>query len=143
MHAHIDISLLLGPIDEYLKDNATVFKKGRFTDIDNMIDIFSRTESKVGDDTKFLEMFMAIHSDFFIMNPRSTFSFEVYIIRTSLGLQSVPVMRNKDFFLKGKGAISVKDPRWVTYGSIEDSVLDLYLGMIERERKLQSRRRRA
>ena len=106
MHAHVDISLLLGPIDEYLKDNATVFKKGRFADIDNMIDVFSKKESKVGDDTKFLEMFTAIHSDFFIMNPRSTFSFEVYIIRTSLGLQSVPVMRNKDFFLKGKGAIS-------------------------------------
>lgn len=127
---------LPGSIDEYIKDNATVLVRGRFDDIDNTLDVFHKKEANMGEDTKFLEMFLAIHSDFFIMNPRSTFSFEVYVIRTILGLHSVPVMRNKDFFLKGESTISAKDPRWVTFESIVDTVLALYRGMIDQKTHL-------
>ena len=95
----------------------------------------------MGKGTKFLEMFMAIHSDFFIMNPRSTFSFEVFVIRTCLGLESVPVMKDKDFYVKASDSISLKDPLWVTFGSIERAVLHLYNAMIAKLRSSRPGRR--
>ena len=35
-------------------------------------------------DLKFVDMFVAIHSDLFILNPRSTFSWEIYLVRLCL-----------------------------------------------------------
>ena len=100
-----------------------------------MIDAFSKQEIKMGKDTRFLEMFLAIHSDFFIMNPRSTFSFEVFVVRTILGLDSVPIMAKKDFYLLAKDKIGPENPLWVTFESIVNTVLDLYMGMIERGKR--------
>ncbi len=45
-------------------------------------------------------MFLSIHSEFFILNPRSTFSWQIYIIRVILGLESVPVLEDFDVFVK-------------------------------------------
>jgi hypothetical protein len=52
------------------------------------------------DDMKYVDMFVAMHGDFFILNPRSTFSWEIYIIRVVLGLQSVPLVTGNDFYLR-------------------------------------------
>ena len=53
-----------------------------------------------GDEIKFLDMLIAMNADFFIMNPHSSYSFEIYVIRTILGLQSVPIMNNEDFYMR-------------------------------------------
>lgn len=50
-------------------------------------------------DKKFVDMFLAIHAAFFVLNPRSTFSWEIYVVRIALSLPSVPVMRNKDLYV--------------------------------------------
>ena len=49
---------------------------------------------------KFLDMFIAMQGDFFILNPRSTFSWQIFLIRTVLGLESVPILKNKDIFVR-------------------------------------------
>lgn len=51
---------------------------------------------------KFLDLFIAIHGDLFILNPRSTFSWQVYVVRCILGLESVPVLKNNDYLVAGK-----------------------------------------
>ena len=51
---------------------------------------------------KFLDLFLAIHGDLFILNPRSTFLWQVYIVRCILGLESVPVLKNNDYLVAGK-----------------------------------------
>ena len=48
---------------------------------------------------KFVDMYMAINADLFVLNPRSTFSFEIYAIRTILGLTSVPNLNDKDVYM--------------------------------------------
>ena len=49
---------------------------------------------------KFVDMFLAIHSDLFLLNPRSTFSWQIYLVRVCLGLFSVPVVRGNDLYLQ-------------------------------------------
>jgi len=49
---------------------------------------------------KFVDMLIAMHAGFFILNPRSTFSWEIYLIRVILGLESVPIIRNNDMYLQ-------------------------------------------
>ena len=78
---------------------------------------------------KFVDMYMAIHSDLFVLNPRSTFSFEIYAIRTILGLESVPVLKDKDLYmLKGSQYLKKRaqgssdwDGHWVSWTSITDA----------------------
>ena len=48
---------------------------------------------------KYLDAFLAIHGGLFILNPRSTFSWQIFIVREILGLQSVPVLRNTDYLV--------------------------------------------
>ena len=36
-------------------------------------------------DRKFLDLFLSIHGDFFLLNPRSSFSWQVYVVRVCLG----------------------------------------------------------
>lgn len=99
-----------GGVEDYTAINATIIRGEEFAQV---LDSFRR-------ETKFLEMFMAIHGDFFIMNPRSTFSFEVFVIRAALGLISVPVLRSHDFYVKNPRAIDAKNPLWVTFSSIQE-----------------------
>jgi hypothetical protein len=101
-----------GSIDDYVSINATIVRGAEFA---NVLENFRK-------ETKFLEMFLAIHGEFFIMNPRSTFSFEVFVIRTVLNLVSVPVLKNHDFYVKNPSTIDIKNPLWVTFTSIETAV---------------------
>lgn len=48
---------------------------------------------------KYLDAFLAIHGGLFILNPRSTFSWQIYIVREILGLQSVPILKNNDYLV--------------------------------------------
>jgi hypothetical protein len=117
----------IGSLDEFITNKATILTKGKFMEFDKIIDAFSAKGK--GYDTKYLEMFVAIHGAFFIMNPRSTFSFEVFVVRTILGLESVPILKNKDFYVKASSEVSSKVPLWVTFVSVENAVLDLYRNM--------------
>ena len=108
-----------GNIDKYVADNATIIRGPNFKNI----------ISEFKSETKFLEMYLAIQGGFFIMNPRSTFSFEVFVVRTILGLESVPVLKSHDFFVKSPGGISRDNPLWVTFLSIEETVLNIYEDM--------------
>ena len=47
---------------------------------------------------KMLDMLMAVNSELFILNPRSTLSWQIYMVRSILGLPSVPSMPNKDMY---------------------------------------------
>jgi hypothetical protein len=76
-------------------------------------------------DYKFLDMFLAIHSDFFIMNPRSTFSFQIFLVRMVLSLSSVPMVKNNDFYLQRvpEDLIANKRDLWVSWSSVMDVML--------------------
>ena len=110
-----------GDIEKFIAGNATIIRGAAFK---NLISEFK-------DGTKFLEMYLAMNSGFFIMNPRSTFSFEVFVIRTILGMESVPVLKSHDFFVKNPGEISRDNPLWVTFTSIEETVLAMYRGFLK------------
>lgn len=84
--------------------------------------MFTHTDSR-----KFLDMFLAIHGDFFILNPRSSFSWCVYVVRVALGLSSVPVVKNRDlFFQSDREYHNRMDSRgWVGYANIIDTMEQL------------------
>jgi hypothetical protein len=70
-------------------------------------------------DLRFIDMFIAIHSDLFILNPYSTFSWEIFIVRVCLGLISLPIIQNNDFYLHKQSDIeAAKRPLWVSWKSI-------------------------
>jgi hypothetical protein len=71
----------------------------------------------------FIEMFIAMHSDLFIMNPRSTFSWQIFVIRACLGLYSVPVIMNDeyDLYLQLPRERSSRTP-WVGWKSIYEAL---------------------
>jgi hypothetical protein len=71
-------------------------------------------------DRKFLDMFVAMHGDFFILNPRSTFSWQVYLIRVCLALESVPLLRNTDLFVQDSGLYKSmnRSGLWVSWLSV-------------------------
>lgn len=70
---------------------------------------------------KFVDMFVAMHADFFIQNPRSTFSLQIYIVRVCLGLQSVPIVSNNDIFLQRvpQDLLAADRPLWVSWTSLQ------------------------
>ncbi len=76
-------------------------------------------------DYKFLEMFLAIHGDFFIMNPRSTFSWQIFLVRMILSLSSVPLVKNNDFYLQKvpEDLNAGKRDLWVSWTSIVDVMM--------------------
>ena len=76
---------------------------------------------------KFVDMHMALHGDFFILNPRSTFSWQILLIRLCLGLESVPTSINSDFYLQDKKEYKTmhRDKLWVSYSSIVQAAKDL------------------
>lgn len=70
---------------------------------------------------KFVDMFVAMHADFFIQNPRSTFSLQIFVVRVCLGLQSVPIVSNNDIFLQRvpQDLIAADRPLWVSWTSLQ------------------------
>lgn len=94
--------------------------------------VFSTDENIDKEILKFVDMMIGMHSSLFIGNPRSTFSFQIYVIRAILGLKSVPFMKSKDVYCLHESAYQEKkekfhtgdkyDGRWVSYSSIQDSV---------------------
>ena len=76
---------------------------------------------------KYVDIHMAIHGDFFILNPRSTFSWQVLLIRLCLGLESVPTLINSDLYLQDKKEYEAmhRDRLWVSYSSIVQAAKDL------------------
>ena len=71
-------------------------------------------------DYKFLDMFLAMHSDLFIMNPYSTFSWQVFLVRVILSLDSLPKIKNSDFYLQSQ---SINHYLWVSWCSVIDATL--------------------
>lgn len=68
-----------------------------------------------GDTLKLLDMFVAMHADLFILNPRSTFSWQIYCVRVILGLPNVPVMEQKDLFVTKKAQYDALSKEQNTY----------------------------
>lgn len=73
-------------------------------------------------DMKFIDLFISINSNFFILNPRSTFSWQIYLIRVCLELESVPVIENTDIYVQNTNDFSDKFHNrknlWVNFVSI-------------------------
>ena len=76
---------------------------------------------------KYVDIHMATHGDFFILNPRSTFSWQVLIIRLCLGLESVPILIDSDLYLQDKKEYEGmhRDRLWVSFSSIVEAAKDL------------------
>lgn len=75
---------------------------------------------------KFVDMFIAMHGDLFILNPRSTFSWQVYLIRVCLALESVPIIKGNDVYMQKVpiDLINANRTMWVSW----TSVIDAYIG---------------
>lgn len=72
---------------------------------------------------QYVDMFVAMHGDLFIMNPRSTFSWQIFVVRACLALESVPIMRPpQDFYLqKYPEELKANDREpWVSWTTILD-----------------------
>ena len=76
---------------------------------------------------KYVDMHMGIHGDFFILNPRSTLSWQIFLIRNCLKLHSVPILTNTDFYLQGKIEYEGmhRDRLWVSFVSIVEAAYQL------------------
>lgn len=66
---------------------------------------------------EYVDMGVAIHGDFFILNPRSTYSWTIFVVRAALGLTSVPVLPDHDFYLRGPFEAFSRMP-WVGWRSV-------------------------
>lgn len=68
----------------------------------------------------FLDIFISIHSSFFILNPRSTFSWQIFVIRSILSLSSLPTIETNDIYLQKipDDLISANRSLWVSWYSI-------------------------
>jgi hypothetical protein len=76
-------------------------------------------------DKKFLDMFLAMNSHFFVLNPRSTFSWQVYLIRLCLGLESVPILKNKDVYVSDEQDYGGVKGLWVSWSSVVEAYNDI------------------
>ncbi|RYH27263.1 hypothetical protein EON65_13620 [archaeon] len=70
-------------------------------------------------DRKLVDMLISMHGDLFIQNPRSTYSWQIVLVRLLLALHSVPIIRNNDFYLQKVPEDLEKEKRvlWVSYYS--------------------------
>ena len=86
-------------------------------------DVMKKNNKHTNIEMKFVDMFIAIHGDFFILNPRSTFSWEIYLIRICLGLESVPIVRNNDVYFRKvpDDLIASNRPLWASWTSVIDA----------------------
>jgi hypothetical protein len=96
-------------ISDFVASNATILSVGESK-------MFTPDYSVgFGRDTMLIEMYIAMHGELFIMNPRSTLSLQVFVVRAALGLTSVPTLRNHDIYL---GTLKRAAMVWITYGAI-------------------------
>ena len=97
-----------GSIDSYRSANTALILSAEFTAQHDKDEIkkFGLGDSK--NLLKFVDLLIAINSDLFVLNPRSTFSFAIHAIRVVLGLQSVPLPPNKDVFMLSTAAYKAK-----------------------------------
>ncbi len=77
-------------------------------------------------DKRMLDMYITINSKLFILNPQSTFSWEIFIIHSCLGLDSVPIVHDDFYMRKGKWKkhfLNNEDKssplRWVRWNEID------------------------
>ena len=59
-------------------------------------------DAKIGNTTVpriYLDALLGMHGDLFVLNPRSTFSWQIFVVREILGLHSVPLLRNNDYLI--------------------------------------------
>jgi hypothetical protein len=101
-----------GDVETYLSNNFTFgFFSKKYIDLDE-------------NELKTLDKFLSIHSDLFVLNPYSTFSFEILVVRLALGLRSVPNIENNDFYLHNQKerANANNRPVWVSSHSISKSL---------------------
>lgn len=88
--------------------------------------LIQNDELKAGYDIKYLDMFMCINSDFFVLNPRSTFSLQIMATRLILSLPSVPTIHNNDIFLQKVPEELESNGRnflWITWDSMLEAIL--------------------
>jgi hypothetical protein len=94
-------------------------------------------------DKKFVDMFVAMMSEFFILNPRSTFSWEIYLIRLALGLSSVPVMTDKDLYVQHPEESRQNNLTglWVSWTAARIAAVDLRsaAGLKEKKKKKEKK----
>jgi hypothetical protein len=95
-----------GSVDDYRTGGQTALSVDHVKKEDLSLD---------GNTLKLLDMFVAMHADLFILNPRSTFSWQIYCVRVILGLQSVPVMERKDLFVTKKAQYDALSKEQNTY----------------------------
>eukprot|EP01031_Cornospumella_fuschlensis_P024708 gene24707-29858_t len=76
-------------------------------------------------DKKLVDMLVCMHGDLFIQNPRSTYSWQIVLVRLLLAQHSVPIIKNNDFYLQKVPEDLDKEKRvlWVSYSSAADVLL--------------------
>ena len=76
---------------------------------------------------KFIDILVAVHGGFFVLNPISTFSWQVFVVRMCLGLDSVPILRNNDFYIQNRKHLKMTDGDglWVSFVSIAEAAKDI------------------
>ena len=117
-----------GNIDEYLSSiPPAIFSS----------DIVSTSHSTLSDNQgkewrKFVDMMVSMHGTLFILNPRSTFSWAIYIVRVMLDLKSVPVMKSKDIYCTRKSIYENRknetigyDGLWVSWTSVQEAMNEI------------------
>jgi hypothetical protein len=69
---------------------------------------------------KYVDMLVAMMGDFFIQNPRSTFSFQVLLTRICFVLQSVPAQIKNDVYFQKVPDMLIAEhrPMWVSWNSL-------------------------
>ena len=75
-------------------------------------------------DRKFLDLFLSIHGQFFLQNPRSSFSWQVFVVRVGLGLgvnYTVPVLVNNDLFVREASEVEGKRGLFVGWRSVQEA----------------------
>ena len=120
-----------GSIESYKNSNAQVVLSSEFSQQHDQSELKASGIIKTSDLLKFVDLFIAVNADFFVLNPRSTFSFEIYTIRAILGLQSVPLPPTKDLYMlsvadyKKKSTAGAEgwDGLWVNWASISKARL--------------------
>ena len=76
--------------------------------------------------SKYLDMILLMHANFCVLNPISTVSLQVYLIRMGLGLESIPFIRNNDIFqLPLESLIHSNRSLWVSHFSLLEAMTTL------------------
>lgn len=112
-----------GNIDDYISQKAILSS-----------DLPSKYINSVGKKAlRYVDMLIAMHGDLFVLNPRSTFSFQVFVIRSILGLDSLPIFEDRDVYCKTYSLQELRQCQfkedyphsqsfWISWLSVEESI---------------------